>query len=80
MNKASCFVRSIVTPPAVKLSAIGTCYSAYNTPRSNVAVILVTVPCIPYVPAIAFPLALSSLSILYHVDNPPSSYKVVTKK
>lgn len=63
MNKASCFARSIVTPLAVKLSAIGTCYSAYNTPRSNVAVILVTVPCIPYVPALAFPLALSSLSI-----------------
>ncbi len=65
MNKASCFARSIVTPLAVKLSAVGTCHSSYNTPRSNVAVILVTVPCIPYVPAIAFPLALSSLSISY---------------
>lgn len=43
--------------------AIGTYYSAYNTPRSNVAVILVTVPCIPYVPALAFPLALLSLPI-----------------
>ena len=57
MNKASCFARSIVTPPAVKLSAVGTCYSAYNTLLSNVAVVLVTVPCIPYVPAVAFPLA-----------------------
>lgn len=65
MNKASCFVRSIVTPLAVKLYAIGTCYSSYNTLRSNIAVILVTVPCIPYVPAIAFPLVLSSLSISY---------------
>lgn len=63
MNKASCFARSIVTPLAVKLSAFGTCYSAYNTLLSNVAVVLVTVPCIPYVPAFAFPLALSSLSI-----------------
>ena len=80
MNKASCFVRSFVTPLAVKLSAIGTCHSAYNTLLSNVAVVLVTVPCIPYVPAFAFPLALSSLSILYHVDNPPSSYKMVTEK
>lgn len=65
MNKASRFTRSIVTPPAVKLSAIGTCHSAYNTLLSNVAVVLVTVPCIPYVPAIAFPLALLSLSISY---------------
>lgn len=65
MNKASRFTRSIVTPPAVKLSAIGTCHSAYNTLLSNVAVILVTVPCIPYVPALAFPLALLSLSISY---------------
>ena len=79
MNKASCFARSIVTPLDCQAVAIGTYYSAYNTPRSNVAVILVTVPCIPYVPAIAFPLALSSLSILYHVDNPPSSYKMVTE-
>ena len=63
MNKASCFARSIVTPPAVKLSAIGTCHSAYNTLLSNVAVVLVTVPCIPYVSAIACPLALLSLSI-----------------
>ena len=63
MNKASRFTRSIVTPPAVKLPAIGTCHSAYNTLLSNVAVVLVTVPCIPYVPALAFPLALSSLSI-----------------
>lgn len=80
MNKASCSARSIVTPLTVKLSAIGTCYSAYNTLLSNVAVVLVTVPCIPYVPALAFPLALLSLSILYHVDNPPSSYKMVTEK
>ena len=80
MNKASRFTRSIVTPPAVKLSAIGTCHSAYNTLLSNVAVVLVTVPCIPYVPALAFPLALSSLSILYHVGLPPSSHKIVTEK
>jgi len=65
MNKASCFARSIVTPLAVKLSAVGTCHSSYNTLLSNVAVILVTVPCIPYVSAIAFPLVLSSLSISY---------------
>lgn len=63
MNKASCFARSIVTPLAVKLSAVGTYHSAYNTLLSNVAVVLVTVPCIPYVPALAFPLALLSLSI-----------------
>ena len=63
MNKASCFARSIVAPPAVKLSAIGTCHSAYNTLLSNVAVVLVTVPCIPYVPVLAFPLAPLSLSI-----------------
>lgn len=80
MNKASCSARSIVTPPAVKPFAIGTCHSAYNTLLSNVAVVLVTVPCIPYVPALAFPLALSSLSILYHVGLPPSSYKIVTEK
>ena len=65
MNKASCFARSIVTPLAVKLSAVGTCHSSYNALLSNVAVILVTVPCIPYVSAIAFPLVLSSLSISY---------------
>ena len=67
MNKASRFIRSIVTPPAVKLSAIGTCHSAYNTLLSNVAVILVTVPCIPYVPAcpveLVYILALCSIVV-----------------
>lgn len=67
MNKASCFARSIVTPLAVKLSAVGTCHSSYNTPRSNVSVVLVTVPCIPYVPAcsveLVYILALGSLVV-----------------